>query len=329
MDWIQTLCKGKGLFVISDPGAAKAVLALVHKLQRDFGYRDYSIISDRDHTFFTTFEIDVKVIAPKSSIDFLDEEEVDYVFTGTSYSSNLEIRCIDFFKKRNIVTYSFIDHWTSFKERFLLNEEYVYPETIFVIDQHAKQLAKRSGLPIDKIKVLDNPYYDFLKSWEPTQTKNAWLVKSGFDDANHKVIAFLPEPLSNVGGVERFGIDETTCTEMLLESLEEIKGKQFLLAIKPHPNQNLSLLKGGAKSRQKEQYIEYKIDNFEINELLYHCDLVIGIFSNALIEAKQFDKPILRILKNLKIEDPLKSMNVGEVITSKEELISKLNAYLQ
>ena len=47
---------------------------------------------------------------------------------------------------KGIKTISFIDHWTNLKQRFKLQEQYIYPEQILVIDQKAKNLAINEGI---------------------------------------------------------------------------------------------------------------------------------------------------------------------------------------
>ena len=49
--------KGKGLFVFSDPGGAKAVLAHVGAIKRELG--EFKIISDKQYSFYKDFGLPI------------------------------------------------------------------------------------------------------------------------------------------------------------------------------------------------------------------------------------------------------------------------------
>ena len=81
---------GKGLFVFSDPGGAKPLLALVTLIKNNLN--DYRIISDRKYDFYDEFGLNVHV--PNILSDF-DNFKPDFLFTGTSYTSKLELKYIE------------------------------------------------------------------------------------------------------------------------------------------------------------------------------------------------------------------------------------------
>ena len=74
--------------------------------------------------------------------------------------------------------------------------------------------------------------------------------------------------------------------------------------------------------------VEFKIVEHDINTVISYSNLVIGMFSNALIEASILGAPIIRILKDLKIPDPLEDQQVGKVVTSLEALDEQLIKYI-
>ena len=59
----------------------------------------------------------------------------------------------------------------------------------------------------------------------------------------------------------------------------------------------------------------------------YYSDLIIGIFSNFLVEANVLNKNIIRVIEDLK-EDPLSNNNIGIVCKNSFELDKALNDYL-
>src|SRR5690606_36790742 len=99
--------------------------------------------------------------------------------------------------------YSLVGHWTSIKERFLLKNVYVYPDTIFVLDKHAKAIAIKDGINENLVEVFNNPYHAFLRNWKHQISRKALLndLRLG-DKSNKKLVLYAPEPLSNVNGSE-------------------------------------------------------------------------------------------------------------------------------
>ena len=55
-------------------------------------------------------------------------------------------------------------------------------------------------------------------------------------------------------------------------------------------------------------------------ELLYHCDIVVGMFSNILIEASIFNKVIIRHLPIKNFRDPLSDLKNTLVSRNKKKL---------
>jgi hypothetical protein len=160
--------KGKrGIFVHSDPAGAKACLALASKLSKE----SILAISDRQYSFYKDFEVEVNNYKQKNIADWLRDFQPEFVFTGTSIPVNIEINFLQEAQKRKIFTYSFIDHWINIKERFFLKDKYVFPNRFLVIDRCAKEMALNANIPGDIIRIIDNPYYDYLKNWAPKISK--------------------------------------------------------------------------------------------------------------------------------------------------------------
>ena len=86
-----------------------------------------------------------------------------------------------------------------------------------------------------------------------------------------KIISYLPEPLSNVGGIPIYGLDEYSCLELLHEALSKlIKNKEAVVLIKPHPNQKADILKEKILDLPKIENVSIKIIDIDINVLMYY-----------------------------------------------------------
>ena len=262
---------GRGLFVFSDPGGAKPVLSLVQIIESNLDF--YKIISDRNFSFYRDFYVDVSEPLLSVELEILDAKP-DFLFVGTSYTSNIELRYVKEATKLGIKTYAFVDHWTSLRERFLLGNETVYPSTILVIDETAKKKAVDSGIPNDLIEVFANPYHLFIAQWKPSISKKLFFSQFNLKTDGKKIITYAPDPLSNVNGELIYGFDEISATKKLCESIKEMD-ENYIFLFKPHPNQNLTQIKKVISSRMV--LLENDTDT---NSLIYYSDLIIGFFSN-------------------------------------------------
>jgi len=309
--------KGKGLFVFSDPGGAKAVLSAAKHLTQSL--TEFLVISNREYNFFEDFGIQVKLVDSETIDERAINFEPDFLFLGTSYTSKIELFYTDFFNQKNVPTYAFIDHWMGMKNRFMLESQMILPTSILVIDAVATKNAHSEGLPLNKLIEIGNPYYDFLLGWKSSISRNDFFLSIGITDSMKKNILFAPEPLSNINGIEDFGFDEFQIAQLLSESLDKY-ADTFNLIIKTHPNQ-----------RNVEQFnsdnsniyiVQNDVDN---RDIIFHCDLIIGFYSNFLIEANIFNKKIIRYVGT--IQDPISFLNIGEICHDTIGLINILDRF--
>lgn len=301
---------GRVLIIFSDPGGAKPLLSYI-SLNKQIA--NFLVISDRIYDFYTDFHIPVLAYKSGMEIDTIASFKPDIVFTGTSYTSKLELRFIQEAKLRGILTYSFIDHYTSFVERFRLGTELIYPDNVCVIDQTALNIAVECAIPVPII-ITGNFYHQFLTAWEPLLSKSAFLRQSGIDKSQ-KIIVFAPDPLRNVGGIEKFGLDEKSVLDEVLQVLSTFQRQDITLIVKAHPNQ-----KEGVLDIKADGVNTMSAECFHTNTLLAHADLVIGIFSNILIEASILKTSVIRCLIGLNQPDPFNAIQVGSIARTRKEL---------
>jgi len=306
---------GIGLFVFSDPGAAKAVLAQITLIKEKL--TKLIVISDRDYNFYKDFEIDVIVTSEKAE-EIIEKEKPDFIFTGTSYTSKIELEYIKFANSKGLYTVAFVDHWTSIMQRFEYLNSYIFPNEVLVIDEKAKEFAINSGMASSIIKIFGNPYYRYLKNWKPKKTKAELYAQLGIKN-NNKLIVFAPEPLSNVDGKSNFGFDEIETTEKINTIINNL-GFDFNFVLKLHPNQKKEKLLNVAGNRMI--IADSSIDS---NLLIFYSDLILGFFSNFLIEATYLQKKILRLDFFLMKDDPFLDIEIGTKV-GEQEFINELNA---
>lgn len=305
--------KGRGLFVFSDPGGAKPLLALVKSVADRL--KDYYIISDREYGFFREFGLEVN--KPKDAAADITTFNPDFIFTGTSYTSQLDLRYIEAGNARGIPTYAFVDHWTNIRERFSKNGTEILPDTICLVDEKARHIALQQDLGADRLQVIGNPFQDYLRSWKPTSTRADFFAAIGINPGNKKVLVFAPDPLSNVQGIDKFGFDEVQVMKELWSISDNILSSHALI-FKPHPNQDMSRLP--VEMLEKIFVADQNIDN---NSLIYHSDVIMGFFSSYLMEAQIMNKKVLRYLPETSINDPFGDLDIGTVV-NKDTLVAYL-----
>lgn len=312
--------KGRGLFVFSDPGGAKPVLSLVNQIKHQLV--NYKIVSDRKYDFYDEFNLEV---FKPDAFDDITQLKLDFIFTGTSYSSKIELDYIKLGKQHNIITYSFVDHYINIVERFIKNEKKIFPDLILVINKNAKLKALEAGIIPSRLKIFSNPYHEYIRDWKPSISKNI------FFDINHLrkkklLLTFAPDPLSNLDFLEKYGEDEVSISILLLDSLRSMDCRnKFQILVKSHSNQDHNYL---FKVFRKSDLDIIFVKEIDTKLLLYYSDLVIGIFSNILKESKVFDKKIIRILGSLSY-DPFEDQNIGVICKTKDDLIKTFKRFFQ
>jgi hypothetical protein len=314
--------KGRGLFVFSDPGGAKPLLALITLLKPLTACR---IISDRDYSFFADFNLDVERYEAGMEQSVIENFSPNFLFAGTSYTSKIELKFIQEAKNRQVSSYSFIDHYTKFEDRFLLDNHYIFPDHICVIDEKAKNIGLETALPKDRFLITGNFYHQWLQNWKPAISRKVFLGLLNIPLQN-KLFVYAPDPVTNIGGIEKYGLDEASVLKNILVALEMQTKLPYTLLIKMHPNQNKGIL-NDLIPKNDCRYIVAN-DAINTNSLLYYSDLIIGIISNILIEGAIMHKKVLRCLIGFKNTDPLESNNIGTAVYNIDDLKNELGLIL-
>jgi hypothetical protein len=313
--------KGKGLFVFSDPGGAKPLLSLISKIKNDL--IDFRIICDRHYPFFKDFNLNVQMMQGQVE-DIFEEFKPDFVLTGTSYTSKIELRFIQQSIELGIKSLAFVDHWTLIRKRFDYDGNEIFPDKILLIDDRAKQIAIEQGIESSKILITGNPYHEWLKLWRPSITKEEFLNQAGIAKGNHKLLIYAPDPLSNNDGVDKFGFDEILASQQIVQLFKDhnTQLKDWIVLVKAHPNQNREKL--NIILSESPSFILLKED-IDTNSTIYFADKIIGFFSSFLIEASIMGKGLIRFIPLSAKNDPLASMNIGQLVNENTLLYSIMN----
>ena len=159
------------------------------------------------------------------------------------------------------------------------------PNKILVLDKSAKKIAFDEGIQNSQIDILNNPYHQYLKQWKPGNSVNNFFSKNKI--SKKKIITIGLDPLSNAGGIKKFGSDETIILNKILMSLKRFELDDTIIIIKSHPNQNINLLQDIIDNFKLDVLLIEKIDT---KILIFLSEIVIGIFLKFLVGAKNYEK---------------------------------------
>lgn len=316
-------------FVFSDPGGAKSTIAFYLELKKIL--QDQILISDRFHAFYNSMGVEVEIIDKKNVESFIENFRPDIIITGTSFPSNIELNCIKYFTNK-IPIISIIDHWINFKMRFVLNEQIYYPNNIFVIDKIAKKNATKEGIPKELIILKNNSYFNYLKKWVPSLTYENLKSLLGIE-LSCNYILYAPEPLSTFQLKKKFGFDEIDGLVNICKIFHEEKLYiNTYIIVKCHANQDPDIFNKFINTLNNDlaNKIIVLID-FDINILIYYSKIVIGFFSNSLIEAIIMKKNVIRNLIGLQNKnlDSLSNKKIGFIANSQIELKKNIVSLLK
>lgn len=304
--------------MFSDPGGAKPCLSLATKWKDS---DELFVCSDRKYAFFTTFGIPVRDCRSEDVSAIFEKFHPDSLFTGTSYTSRLELDFLREAANRGIPSVSFVDHYTGFDVRFGTGSERILPDEVHVLDIRARVLACEAGLPEEKIRITGNPYHEFLRQWRSELSKEEVFQHLGIPLSGAKIILFAPDPLSSAGGAEKFGTDELAIMRLLLEGIGQI-GARFQMLIKAHPNQSIDYLLSGLHNVPGNVDVHLLAPDKDAftNDLIQVAEVVVGTISSMLLEAEILGAKTLRILGDFGMADPLAGSSCKHVLRTRKDV---------
>ena len=101
----------------------------------------------------------------------------DMVLTSTSWQSKLELNAISYARSIGKKCISILDHWVNYRERFIREGELILPDEIWVCDNHAFALAKKT---FPKIKIQKIKNYDLIEFKDELMQQETTLPAKSF-----------------------------------------------------------------------------------------------------------------------------------------------------
>lgn len=305
-------------YAFSDPAGANACMAMA-RLSAKLFKQSSILLSNKKYD--TVLGDNVQLV--NETPDFR-QLKTDCLFTGTSHpqsSAYFEVKCIQSAKDEGMRTISFVDHWVNFNLRFLNKENLpVYPDEVWVVDEKAKQLALEEGLPGEKLVVSGNPYHEYLKVfWKPVFSGKSYLERIGLR-GDKTTVLFAPDPLSLRGGKKTAGFTEDEALHQIINVMCELP-MPAQLVVKCHPLQPVEVFSSLVENSPVEIHLLTKADTLE---LLHSCDVVIGFYSNILLEAEALGKKVIRFFPGEESADLLQHKTSLPAVKDEKQLLATL-----
>jgi hypothetical protein len=163
-------------------------------------------------------------------------KKADWLVTGSSIFSSLEIDAIAKSKLLNIKSVTFLDHWANYPERFVKNNNQIFPDELWAGDSYAYNIAKKI-FPNIKVIFQENAYFKSI------QTASKILKSKIRYDKQNEYILYLCSPVAEhaklIHGNEKYwGYDEHDRIRYFMENLHKLKTSSSRVILRPHPSEN-------------------------------------------------------------------------------------------
>jgi hypothetical protein len=128
-----------------------------------FGSEDKGVHS-YVHSFLKMHpSLKAKILTPKEPISFLQSKKIEQfkiILTGSSYGDNtIDKKLWKLASSSGLRSVAIIEHWSWYIERFQEDKQLILPDQIIVNDSLAYDDAVKSGLPMNKLKIIGNPHF--------------------------------------------------------------------------------------------------------------------------------------------------------------------------
>lgn len=286
LEWIKDLCGTRKILVVAyEAGAAKILVSMLARL--NLSNVRYAL----EGPAVMIFEQRLGALFLQSLTEDL-LRSCDLVLTGTSLVPDLERRAIALARQIGIKSYSVVDHWVNYRQRFTPvdggRQDVVFPDEMWVCDQSAVDVAVREGLPEEHVYKIDNYYFHDLrqKSWPTEAGRILYICEPVFDDV--KLLT---------GDGNAWGYNEFELVGDFLKSLERMDGLYKKAILRLHPNEPLN--KYNELLRIYNGTIPVEVSSYEIRSIEEECSVaetIVGAESMALAIGLYFGKLVYSCL---------------------------------
>ena len=205
--------------------------------------------------------------------NMLTNNEVCMLVTGTSWGTDIEVKCLEMCSCVGVKTVSILDYWSNYRMRFkyMDYEKYVFPDKLFVMDEIAYEEAIADGIDKSIIEITGSPGLD----------KYIALMKADVGKQTKKIgdVLFLSDPVSELYG-DSLGYTEQTVFADIMDVCKDL-GRD--VRIKFHPKDNDEI---------RNKYADRAVEG-TIEDVVPKFSVVIGMATMGLLHSWFLGIPIV------------------------------------
>lgn len=272
--------------VSHDAGGAEI---LSHWVRKNYSKNEYIFYLDGPADKIFKNNIDLELINEVANCEIEKFVELsDLIITGTSWQSSIERKFIKSAKLQGKKVSSILDHWVNYQERFIIDDDLILPDEIWVCDEYAKKIAENVFKNIS-LKLIKNPYIENLKKNITTYLK----LNSNIKTEN---MLYVCEPIRDhakiqFGDENYHGYTEESALEFFLKRIDLLNIDYKNIIIRPHPSENI----------KKYNWVIAKFSNLNIvidneknlMEQILSSNTIIGCESMAMVVGLIADKRVI------------------------------------
>ena len=260
----------KVVFVCHDPGGFDVIQPVYEALKKEMTTCEFFPVGPSKR--MAGYGID-EVALLRILKNMLSNNEVDMLVTGTSWGTDIEVKCLEMCNSCGVKTVAILDYWSNYRMRFkyMDYEKYVFPDKLFVMDEIAYEEAIADGIDKSILEITGSPGLDKLVDLTDKKRKS--------EAERNGDILFLSDPLSDLYGGS-LGYTEESVLEDILEICQSL-GRD--VKVKFHPKDN-------DRMRKKYAYLEV-VGN--IDDILPDYKIAISMVTMGLLHAYLLGIPII------------------------------------
>lgn len=329
----------KILIICHDAGGANILASLVNKYRSNFDWKIFVcgparkiFIDNKINSYLVPRNIN------ESDVKFIIKSyHPNLILTGTGEGGGfLEFKFIRIAKNYQIPTASFIDNWTRFCERFGYPRkkwEKNLPDFIFVSDKWAYRIALKNGLPRNKLRTMENPYFEeAIKEANRSKKNNSKKISDGFVNILYVSNPLYESALKYHGNPYKWGYTEYEVVDDLLNIILLLQSSKCLLRMKIrlHPAEKNDKFSSLFNKKEVKGIINYiLLSNPRGDSLVKDClwaDIVIGNETMALVVAMLVGKKAISYMPGEDARSILPQKEITK-IKSFDELLYEIESF--
>ena len=258
--------------VAHDAGGAELLSSYV------IHHKDLKFIYALSGPALNIFERKFGEISNYSILDAISKSDI--IFCGTGWGSRFELKGIMIAQSMKKKSIAFLDHWVSYRERFLLNGKVILPDEIWVGDKYAHSYASEI-FPNTQIRLIQNYFFKDLKK------EYKKFIINNKDHPKEISVLFISDNIDAVIANDSqkkkyLNFSDNEIFSYLIKNLDALNSKVKQISIRPHPSEL------NAAEKYKLAISDCKIPCFiggKVNllEEIANNDIVVGGDSMALV----------------------------------------------